>query len=41
MCRRPHERFIDTFNRVGVESFRNAAYGGTETTEHERETANG
>jgi sulfite reductase (NADPH) hemoprotein beta-component len=41
MCRRPHERFIDTFKRVGPESFRAAAYGEPESTEYEKETANG
>ncbi|HEX8961811.1 MAG TPA: nitrite/sulfite reductase [Rhodocyclaceae bacterium] len=40
MCRRPHERFIDTYRRVGPESFRAAAYQ-TDTTEYEKETANG
>lgn len=42
MCRRPHERFIDTLQRVGPESFRAAAYETkTESTEYEREVANG
>ena len=45
MCRRPHERFIDTLHRVGPESFRAAAYEtnteSTESTEYEREVANG
>jgi hypothetical protein len=43
MCRRPHERFIDTYKRIGADSFRAAAYGNTESesTEYERETANG
>jgi sulfite reductase (NADPH) hemoprotein beta-component len=41
MCRRPNERFVDTFKRVGPESFRAAAYPDTEITEYERETANG
>ncbi|MDK9723327.1 MAG: nitrite/sulfite reductase [Sterolibacteriaceae bacterium MAG5] len=45
MCRRPHERFIDTLHRVGPESFRAAAYEtnteSTESTEIEREVANG
>ncbi|HEX8987193.1 MAG TPA: nitrite/sulfite reductase [Rhodocyclaceae bacterium] len=38
--RRPHERFIDTFNRIGAASFRDAAYQN-ESTQYERETANG
>ncbi|MGE5469064.1 MAG: nitrite/sulfite reductase [Ignavibacteria bacterium] len=41
MCRRPHERFIDTFKRIGADSFRAAAYENDDTTEYERETANG
>ena len=39
LCRRPRERFIDTLQRVGPESFQAAAYGNTPTIE--REAANG
>ncbi|MDD5247468.1 MAG: nitrite/sulfite reductase [Rhodocyclaceae bacterium] len=43
MCRRPHERFIDTFKRLGADSFRTAAYGAADnaSNDYERETANG
>jgi sulfite reductase (NADPH) hemoprotein beta-component len=42
MCRRPHERFIDTLHRVGPESFRDAAYGTeTASNEYDQGVANG
>ncbi|MFA6312113.1 MAG: nitrite/sulfite reductase [Sterolibacterium sp.] len=39
--RRPHERFIDTLNRIGPESFRDAVYGNSPIHEYAKEATNG
>ena len=41
MRRRPHERFIDTLNRIGAESFRAAAYEDGTTQDYAKEASNG
>ncbi|MFA7269172.1 MAG: nitrite/sulfite reductase [Sterolibacterium sp.] len=41
MCRRSHERFIDTYQRIGPESFRAAAYENISTEEYAKEVSNG
>ena len=41
MRRRPKERFIDTLKRIGVESYRAAAYKDDTTQEYAKEASNG
>jgi len=41
ICRRPHERFIDTLNRIGPESFRDAAYGSGSPSKRAKVVSNG